>query len=145
MSLTRHVFDASRCRFCDVNDLDADLYEADCVEREPMTYTSETFTYDRLAAWKLTSAQIAELTGYDGRLYAVRTIIGVIHGQVISILDRGPSDISGSFDDAALFMFSFNDASACAVLGVDRAALPGEVRRIMDAIAAEVGVCTSAG
>lgn len=144
MSLTRHVFDASRCRFCGTNDLDADLYEVDCVDREPMVYTSETFTYDRLAAWRLTSAQIAELTGHDGSLYAVRAVIGVIHGQVISILDRGPSDIDGSFDDAALFMFSFNDAPACAALGVDRAGLSGEVRRIMDAIAAEVGVCTSA-
>lgn len=46
--MKRHVYEGERCIFCNVNIYDQWIYgaedESDCVEREPMTYTSETPT-----------------------------------------------------------------------------------------------------
>lgn len=38
-----HVFIASRCIFCNVNDLDEDMYGPfECTDREPLVYTTST-------------------------------------------------------------------------------------------------------
>lgn len=42
----RHVYDGERCIHCGINIYDQWIYgpedESDCVDREPMTYTTET-------------------------------------------------------------------------------------------------------
>lgn len=41
--IARHVFAGERCIYCDVNVYDDDLYGPfECVEREPITYTTES-------------------------------------------------------------------------------------------------------
>lgn len=41
--VTVHIYDQHRCIFCNVNDLDNDIYGPfPCLDREPYTYTTET-------------------------------------------------------------------------------------------------------
>lgn len=44
--VVRHVYEGERCIYCNVNIYDQWIYgaedESDCVDREPMVYTTET-------------------------------------------------------------------------------------------------------
>jgi hypothetical protein len=43
LEFSPHVYDWGRCIFCNVNDLDDDIYGPfKCIEREPYVYTTET-------------------------------------------------------------------------------------------------------
>lgn len=43
MTVSRHVYDGERCTFCGVNVNDQAIYGATpCIDREPITYTTET-------------------------------------------------------------------------------------------------------
>lgn len=51
--MAQHVFIGTRCIYCYTNNLDADIYNIDCVDHEPLAYSTDGENIEHNLADKL--------------------------------------------------------------------------------------------